>query len=96
MPMNGFSYIAGIDNLIGAELIQVCIGANEIILNFWPDGIRISIWNAELFIQSNSFMFEPLITGHRRRIRQIGKTVESLDIINSRLAVIKMLDGSEI
>ena len=56
--MYGFSQLSAA-SLIGAELVQVCVGANEVILNFHPDGTRISIFDAERFFRTNGFMLNP-------------------------------------
>jgi hypothetical protein len=51
--MYGFDQINDKALFRGLELIQVCIGANEAILNVFPDGNRITIFNVNEFIENN-------------------------------------------
>ena len=93
--MNGFNQMGAGDFLLGAELIQVCVGANEVILNFYPDGTSVTVFDVAGFLLNNKFMFEPLV-GIQRQIRQIGKKVTGFTIINDNTAMIVMSDGAEI
>lgn len=94
--MYGFNQIKNDLFIVGAELTQVCVGANEIILNFFPDGTSITVFDVQRFLQDNSFMFEPLVDGLQRRIRQIGKTVKKLEVVSNNTAILRMSDGAEI
>lgn len=93
--MYGFYQIKDENFFVGAELTQVCIGGNEIIMNFFPDGNSITVFNPKVFLADNSFIFEPL-TGIRRGIRQIGKVVDRLAIKDENVAILSFSDGSEI
>ena len=93
--MYGFSNNIDPEPFIGAELTQVCIGANEIILHFFPEGVSVTIFDVAGFLTANKFMFDPLL-GPQKRIGQIGKTIEALTVLDGSNAVIRMSDGSEI
>lgn len=93
--MYGFNQIRDDKFIVGAELSQVCIGAHEIILNFYPYDISIIISDMLGFLANNAFLFEPLV-GTSRRITQIGKTVCKLSILSNDTAVLLMSDGTEI
>jgi hypothetical protein len=94
--MYGFSQIKSDGFIVGAELTQVCVGANEIILNFFPDGTSITVFDTQGFLENNSFMFEPLVDGLQKRIRQIGKTVKKFEVVSNDTAILWMSDGAEI
>jgi hypothetical protein len=93
--MNGFDQNTNLKAYIGSELLQLCIGSNEIILNFFPDGNRITVYNPQAFVLNNIFLFEPLL-GFQRRINQIGKTVTGFSVLSSKSAHLTMSDGSVI
>lgn len=93
--MYGFNQIKDDKFIVGAELSQVCIGAHEIILNFYPYDISINISDMRGFLTNNAFLFESLV-GRSKRIRQIGKTVCKLSVLSNDTAVLVMSDGTEI
>lgn len=93
--MYGFNQIKQNNLLVGAELLQICIGENEIILNFFPDGISITVFDVKGFLENNSFMFEPLVSV-QKRIGQIGKAVHKFTVISNDTAILLMADGAEI
>lgn len=93
--MYGFNQVRGDALMIGSELLQVCIGGNEVILNFYPEGDSVMIYGLDKFIKDNKFMFESL-TGVHPRIRQIGKRVSQFSVVSNNVAYLTMSDGSEI
>jgi hypothetical protein len=47
-----------VKKLIGREIIQICIGANELIFNFFPNGSLIIENLDEFFIENDSMNFK--------------------------------------
>lgn len=94
--MYGFNQIESDSFIVGSELMQICLGANEIILNFFPYGTSINIFNVDSFIYHNNLILENLISINDRKINNIGSKVERLNILNNNAAILIMTDGSEI
>lgn len=93
--MYGFEQVRNLPLMVGSELLQVCIGGNEVILNFFPDGDSVMIYGVDRFVEDNRFMFEQLL-GSYPRIRQIGKKVVRFTVKSNEVAYMTMSDGSEI
>jgi hypothetical protein len=93
--MYGFDRIRDKPLMVGSELLQVCIGGNEVILNFYPDGQSVMVYGVEKFVGDNMFLFEALTSSYPR-IRQIGKSVSRFRVESNDVAYLVMSDGSEI
>lgn len=93
--MNGFRQIKDKKFFVGSELLQICIGENEIIFNFFPDGNSITIFNVSDFLSDNELLLQPIIN-YQGIISQIGKTVIDFTIIDNNTAMLKMSSGDEV
>src|ERR1043165_3848717 len=51
--MYKFSETIVFGELVGCEIIQICIGENEFIINLYPDGCCINILSIESFYKEN-------------------------------------------
>lgn len=78
--MYGFPDNDALSFLRGAELSQICIGKNEIIFNFIPEGIRITITSLGEFYYYNRKHFSSI----ENIIRLIGKKIDSLETSDNK------------
>jgi hypothetical protein len=93
--MNNFPNFLSKSPLIGAELVQVCIGLNEIILHFYPDGISITILNMDNFLHQNAIWLKSLLSGDEGR-SPFGKTIKEFFIVNQNTAQVLLSNGDKI
>lgn len=100
--MHGFREHEVIQSLVGCELSQVCIGRNEVILQFLPEPASVTVTSLLGFYQENGDLFASLVTGSKDA-RYIGAEVTSYRIMRrdsmalhlSSTATITLLDDSE-
>jgi hypothetical protein len=59
--LHGFGTDHDYDGLLGNELIQICIGNNEIILRF-HNGNAVSVYSLDSFLERNSFLKDDLLS----------------------------------
>jgi hypothetical protein len=52
--MHGFPDVKVLKPLIGAELMQVCVGVNEVIFHFYPETTNIMVNAIDSFYENNS------------------------------------------
>jgi hypothetical protein len=93
--MNGFDQITDNEFFNGSKLLQICIGSNEISLNFYPNFYEIQILNVNLFMNDNKFLFVNFVCPDFI-INQFDQTVVKLTILDTKTAVITLSDLSEI
>ncbi|QSB44328.1 hypothetical protein IDJ81_13565 [Tsuneonella flava] len=93
MPTN--SNLSFLKGLVEAELVQVCIGFNELILRFYPDGISITIMSVDRFWKANSKWQNYLTSGDGSR-SPFGKTVIKFDQINDGKWSIHLSNGDSL
>jgi hypothetical protein len=90
--MYGFGEMRSDNSLVGAELIQVCFGLNEIILRFHPEHLSITVLSRDNFIDKNpSFIRKTL--GKNRAGSVFGSTVEEFVVIDDNTACLNLSCG---
>lgn len=81
--MHGFCGQDKLKRLAGAKLIQICFGTNEVILNFFPEDIRVTI------LSINSFLHDNIdILWHTKKAEHpfdniLNAVIENIDIASS-------------
>lgn len=73
--MHGFQDAKILHALVGAQLIQVCVGVNEIIFHFAPETTKITVNSIETFYRENKNLVENVA----------NKGVIFFDILGSRI-----------
>ena len=93
--MNGFEFIRGLSSFNGTELIQICIGQNEIIMRFFPEKKTITLFNIDTFINDNNKFIKNFSIG-QKLIPIIGEKLDIIDFISDKKVVLKFSDGTDI
>lgn len=93
--MNGFSFLREVSSFNGSELIQFCIGQNEVIMRFFPEKKEITYFNIETFIKDNVNIFDNIIQ-ENKLFPLIGKKLEIIDFISDKVITLKFSNGTDI
>ncbi|HEX8307386.1 MAG TPA: hypothetical protein VF645_03090 [Allosphingosinicella sp.] len=87
--MHGFSHDIPLKKLVGLTLIQICIGANEVILRF-SENTNILVQSFEKFVLDNHLEQ----SGGKLLVPYgLGKVVEDVSIIDKKLVKIAFSGG---
>jgi hypothetical protein len=91
--MYGFSDSSELHSLLGAELLQICIGRNEVILNFFPDNTKITISSIDAFFRDNINILDGVFVneGYNRNI--IGDKISGITVQDRQHLLIEFSGG---
>jgi hypothetical protein len=97
--MYGFPSTDELRALEGAELVQICIGRNEIILNFFPESTSILVNSIEALLDNNSTVFYNINSMNRllggRIIRTSALGTHQLEIHFTNGGTLRLIDDSD-
>jgi hypothetical protein len=87
--MHGFPDAQTLNVLRGAELTQICLGKNEIILNFFPETTRITIVALDGFYEHNKNTFSDVVS----LLELLGKSVVNINVISGSILDLSLSNG---
>lgn len=96
IDMHGFSAATALDALKGAEMTQICIGSNEIILTFFPDETYIRVTSIESFYSKNAKELRSIYTAKGPLPNLLGSRVVSVEVLNEHEASLLLDSGTSL
>jgi hypothetical protein len=83
--------------LINSEIIQVCLGQNEAILNFDDGGLRITILaRFEVTVDGTEYVFEESLLGAGILVALTHDPIAQVEVVNDTTLCILLASGNQL
>lgn len=93
--MHGFNNFDYDELFSGSEIIQICFGSNEIIINLFPEDRSITIFDVDNFYLDNPDFLKK-INNNSADNSIIGAVISKIEILNNHCAIIHLSNDIKI